>query len=215
MLSRLRITEIFYSLQGESSTIGKPTLFVRLTGCPLRCVWCDTEYAFTGGEYWEMDDLVAKIESYKPQHICVTGGEPLAQKKPCEELMKILCDQGYSVSIETSGAIDISGVDSRVSKVMDLKAPDSGEMGKNLYSNIEHLDQSDEVKFVIMSRKDYDWAKMQMDQYQLAQKTNVIMSPCFGEINERELAEWIIEDNLPVRFQLQMHKILWDDAAGH
>nr|WP_196141043.1 7-carboxy-7-deazaguanine synthase QueE [Aliikangiella sp. G2MR2-5] len=214
-MSRLRITEIFYSLQGESSTIGKPTLFVRLTGCPLRCVWCDTEYAFTGGEYWEMDDLVAKIESYKPQHICVTGGEPLAQKKPCEELMKILCDQGYSVSIETSGAIDISGVDSRVSKVMDLKAPDSGEMGKNLYSNIEHLDQSDEVKFVIMSRKDYDWAKMQMDQYQLAQKTNVIMSPCFGEINERELAEWIIEDNLPVRFQLQMHKILWDDAAGH
>ncbi len=214
-MSRLRITEIFYSLQGESSTIGKPTLFVRLTGCPLRCVWCDTEYAFTGGQYREMEELVAEIESYKPQHICVTGGEPLAQKKPCEALMTILCDKGYSVSIETSGAIDISGVDKRVTKVMDLKAPDSGEMSKNLYANIEYLDKNDEVKFVVMSRKDYDWAKMQMDQYQLAEKTNVIISPCFGEIDARELAEWIIADNLPVRFQLQMHKILWDDAAGH
>jgi len=214
-LSRVRITEIFYSLQGESSTIGKPTLFVRLTGCPLRCVWCDTEYAFSGGDYWEMDDLVAKIESYKPQNICITGGEPLAQKAPCEELMTVLCDKGYAVSIETSGAIDVSGVDKRVSKVMDLKAPDSGEMGKNLYSNLEHMEKGDEVKFVVMSRKDYDWAKMQMDQYQLPEKTNVIISPCFGEINERELAEWIVEDNLPARFQLQMHKILWDDAAGH
>jgi len=188
---------------------------VRLTGCPLRCVWCDTEYAFTGGKYWEMDDLVAEIESHNPQNICVTGGEPLAQKAPCEELMTILCDKGYQVSIETSGAIDVSGVDPRVTKVMDLKAPDSGEMGKNLYSNIDHLDKTDEVKFVIMSRKDYDWAKLQMDQYQLADKTNVLFSPCFGEINERELAEWIINDNLPVRFQIQMHKILWDDAAGH
>ncbi|TQV86914.1 7-carboxy-7-deazaguanine synthase QueE [Aliikangiella coralliicola] len=215
MLPRLRITEIFYSLQGESSTIGKPTLFVRLTGCPLRCVWCDTEYAFSGGEYWELEELVAKIESYQPQHICVTGGEPLAQRKPCEALMVALCDKGYSVSIETSGAIDVSDVDPRVTKVMDLKAPDSGEMGKNLYSNIQHLDKSDEVKFVIMSRKDYDWAKMQLSQYQLSEKTNVLFSPCFGEINEKELAEWIIADNLPVRFQIQMHKILWDDAAGH
>jgi len=214
-LSRLRITEIFYSLQGESSTIGLPTLFVRLTGCPLRCVWCDTEYAFTGGDYWEMDDLIDKIESFKPQNICISGGEPLAQKAPCEELMKKLCDKGYKVSIETSGAIDISSVDPRVTKVMDLKAPDSGEMSKNLYGNIEYLDKTDEVKFVIMSRKDYDWAKLQLDQYQLAGKTNVLFSPCFGEINERELAEWIINDNLPVRFQLQMHKILWDDAAGH
>jgi len=162
-----------------------------------------------------MDDLVAEIESHNPQNICVTGGEPLAQKAPCEELMTILCDKGYQVSIETSGAIDVSGVDPRVTKVMDLKAPDSGEMGKNLYSNIDHLDKTDEVKFVIMSRKDYDWAKLQMDQYQLADKTNVLFSPCFGEINERELAEWIINDNLPVRFQIQMHKILWDDAAGH
>lgn len=214
-MSRLRITEIFYSLQGESSTIGKPTLFVRLTGCPLRCVWCDTEYAFTGGDYWQIEELIEKIESFKPQHICVTGGEPLAQKQPCEELMRTLCDKGYRVSIETSGAIDVAAVDARVTKVMDLKAPDSGEMSKNLYSNIEHLDKSDEVKFVIMSRRDYDWAKMQIEQYALTDKTNVIMSPCFGEINERELAEWIIDDNLPVRFQIQMHKILWNDAAGH
>ncbi|WP_444995013.1 7-carboxy-7-deazaguanine synthase QueE [Aliikangiella sp. IMCC44359] len=214
-MSRLRITEIFYSLQGESSSIGKPTLFVRLTGCPLRCVWCDTEYAFTGGDYWELDDLLVKIESYQPQHVCITGGEPLAQKKPCEELMTALCDKGHQVSIETSGAIDVSGIDSRVCKVMDLKAPDSGEMAKNLYSNIKYLDQSDEVKFVLMSRKDYNWAKMQLDQYCLPEKTNVIFSPCFGELDERELAEWIIEDNLPVRFQVQLHKILWNDAAGH
>ncbi|MGX5173062.1 7-carboxy-7-deazaguanine synthase QueE [Aliikangiella sp. IMCC44653] len=214
-MSRIRISEIFYSLQGESSSIGKPTLFVRFTGCPLRCVWCDTEYAFSGGQYWEMPDLIAEIESYSPQHICITGGEPLAQKAVCEQLMAQLCDKGYKVSIETSGAIDIAQVDARVTKVMDLKAPDSGEMSKNLYANIAHLSTNDEVKFVIMSRRDYDWAKMQINEYDLAAKTNVLFSPCFGEINERELAEWIIKDNLPVRFQLQMHKILWDDAAGH
>jgi len=214
-LSRLRITEIFYSLQGESSSIGKPTLFVRLTGCPLRCVWCDTEYAFSGGDYWETADLIEKIESYQPQNICITGGEPLAQLAPCLELMQLLCDKGYILSLETSGSIDISEVDHRVSKVMDLKAPDSGEMSKNLYSNIEYLGKDDEVKFVIQSRKDYDWAKMQMDQYQLSDKTSVLISPCFGDIDERQLAEWIIEDNLPVRFQIQMHKILWNDAKGH
>lgn len=214
-MSRLRISEIFYSLQGESSTIGLPTLFVRLTGCPLRCVWCDTEYAFTGGEYIEMPDLIERIEAYQPRNICITGGEPLAQLSPCLELMTTLCDKGYPVSIETSGSIDVSNIDSRVSKVMDLKAPDSGEMSKNLYANIAHLDKTDEVKFVLMSRKDYDWAKMQIDQYQLAEKTNVIFSPCYGEINERELADWIIQDNLPVRFQIQLHKILWNDAQGH
>jgi 7-carboxy-7-deazaguanine synthase len=214
-LHRLRITEIFYSLQGESSTIGLPTLFVRLTGCPLRCVWCDTEYSFTGGEYWSLPDLMNKIESYQPQNICVTGGEPMAQKEGCEALMVALCDKGYSVSLETSGAINLSDVDARVNKVMDLKAPDSGEMSKNLYSNIQYLTKQDEVKFVIMSRQDYDWAKMKMDEYTLAEKTNVIFSPCFGEINERDLAEWIIQDNLPVRFQIQLHKLLWDDAAGH
>ncbi len=162
-----------------------------------------------------MDDLVAEIESFNPQNICITGGEPLAQKEPCEALLTTLCDKGYPVSIETSGAIDIAGVDPRVTKVMDLKAPDSGEMGKNLYSNIAHLTVNDEVKFVIMSRKDYDWAKMQMETYQLTKKTNVIFSPCFGDIDERALAEWIIADNLPVRFQIQLHKVLWNDAAGH
>lgn len=212
---RLRITEIFYSLQGESSSIGKPTLFVRLTGCPLRCVWCDTEYAFSGGDYWMLPDLISKIESYQPQNICITGGEPLAQKEPCEVLMKSLCDKGYKVSIETSGALDISNIDPRVIKVMDLKAPDSGEMGRNLYSNIQYLTDKDEVKFVIMSRKDYDWAKMQIAEYDLATKAGVIFSPCFGEISEKDLAEWIIQDNLPVRFQIQLHKILWNDEKGH
>lgn len=214
-MSRLRITEIFYSLQGESSSIGKPTLFVRLTGCPLRCVWCDTEYAFSGGEYWELKSLVLEIESYSPQNICITGGEPLAQLEPCLELMGSLCDKGYPVSLETSGSIDISRVDLRVVKVMDLKAPDSGEMSKNLYSNIDHLSFKDELKFVIQSRRDYEWAKMQIEQFELAKHTNLLISPCFGEIDEKELAEWIIKDNLPVRFQIQMHKILWNDAKGH
>jgi len=213
-VTRLRITEIFYSLQGESSSIGKPTLFIRLTGCPLRCVWCDTEYAFSGGEYWQLDDLLEKVESYQPQNICVTGGEPMAQKKPCEALLKSLCDKGYSVSLETSGSIDLADVDSRVIKVMDLKAPDSGEMEKNHYANINYLSNQDEVKFVIKTRRDYDWAKMQLDEHRLATKANVIFSPCFGEINETELAQWIIDDNLPVRFQIQLHKILWDDAKG-
>lgn len=214
-LLRLRITEIFYSLQGESSSIGKPTLFVRLTGCPLRCTWCDTEYAFTGGKYWDMPALIEKIESYSPQNICVTGGEPLAQLEPCLELMKNLCEKGYPVSLETSGSLDIGKVDSRVTKVMDLKPPDSGEMSKNRYSNIAHLSLKDEVKFVIKSRNDYDWAKMQIDQYQICEKAQVIISPCFGDIDEKELAEWIIKDNLPVRFQIQMHKILWKDEQGH
>ncbi|MFT6733579.1 MAG: 7-carboxy-7-deazaguanine synthase [Polaribacter sp.] len=214
-MTRLRISEIFYSLQGESSSIGKPTLFVRLTGCPLRCVWCDTEYAFTGGEYWQFDDLLEKINSYSPQNICITGGEPMAQKESCQKLMFALCELGYNVSLETSGSIDLEDVDYRVTKVMDLKAPDSGEMAKNHYQNIQYLSKRDEVKFVVMSRKDYDWTKMQIDQYSLSEKTNVIISPCFGEIDERQLAEWIIEDNLPVRFQIQMHKILWNDAKGH
>ena len=214
-MTRIRISEIFYSLQGESSSIGKPTLFVRLTGCPLRCVWCDTEYAFSGGEYWQIDDLLKEIKSYSPQNICITGGEPMAQKQPCLQLMKVLCEDGFSISLETSGSIDLKDVDERVSKVMDLKAPDSGEMAKNDYQNILYLTKKDEVKFVVMSRKDYDWAKMQIDRYQLAKITNVIISPCFGEIDERELAEWIIQDNLPVRFQIQMHKILWNDAKGH
>jgi len=214
-LARLRISEIFYSLQGESSTIGKPTLFVRLTGCPLRCVWCDTEYAFSGGQYWSLDDLLVEIESHNPQYICVTGGEPLAQKQPCEQLLKALCDRGYRVSLETSGAMDISGVDERVHIVMDLKAPDSGEQSKNRLDNLAFLKPDDEIKVVVKTRRDYDWFKMQIDQLQLADKCQLIISPCYGEINATELAEWIIADNLPVRFQIQLHKVLWDDAKGH
>ncbi len=214
-MSRLRITEIFYSLQGESSRIGKPTLFIRLTGCPLRCVWCDTEYAFNGGEYWQLDDLLQKVDSYQPQYICVTGGEPLAQMDACLELMKRLCDKGYAVSLETSGSLTLETVDSRVQKIMDLKAPDSGESSKNLYSNFHYLSADDEIKFVIKSRRDYDWAKMKIEEYQLHQCCQLLMSPCFGEIEEKQLAEWIIADNLKVRFQLQLHKLLWQDAAGH
>jgi len=214
-MTRLRITEIFYSLQGESARVGLPTLFVRLTGCPLRCTWCDTEYAFNGGDYWELPQLLDKIDSYQPQYICITGGEPLAQLKPCLLLMQQLCDKGYLVSLETSGSISIEQVDKRVQKVMDLKPPDSGEIAKNLYTNIDLLSRQDEIKFVIKTRRDYDWAKMKIDEYQLADKCGLLMSPCFGEIDEKVLAEWIIKDNLAVRFQLQLHKLLWQDAAGH
>ncbi|MDQ7051295.1 MAG: 7-carboxy-7-deazaguanine synthase QueE [Enterobacterales bacterium] len=214
-MTRLRITEIFYSLQGESSRVGIPTLFVRLTGCPLRCSWCDTEYAFSGGDYWDLPQLLDKIDSYQPQAICITGGEPLAQLKPCLLLMQRLCDKNYQVSLETSGSIDIEPVDKRVQIVMDLKAPDSGEVAKNLFSNIAHLKSHDEIKFVIKTRRDYDWAKMKIDEFQLSKKCGILISPCFGEIDEKALAEWIIKDNLPVRFQLQLHKLLWQDAAGH
>jgi 7-carboxy-7-deazaguanine synthase len=212
---RLRISEIFYSLQGESSSIGKPTLFIRLTGCPLRCVWCDTDYAFTGGNYWTLPDMLKKVHSYSPQHICITGGEPMAQKRPCLVLMKNLCDEQYSVSLETSGSLSLYEVDSRVSKIMDLKAPDSGECSKNLYKNIDYLTFNDEIKIVISSKEDYTWAKHQITHYQLSQKTNIILSPSFNQIDPRQLAEWIIHDNLPVRFQIQLHKIIWNDEKGH
>lgn len=214
-MSRLRITEIFYSLQGETRTMGLPTVFVRLTGCPLRCHYCDTEYAFTGGQYMPLDAVVEQVESYNPRFVTVTGGEPLAQKAPCEELLVALCDRGYSVSLETSGAMDVSGVDPRVTKVLDLKTPDSGEMSKNLWSNLEYLNPHDEVKFVICSRQDYDWARMKLDEHQLHNMCDVLFSPSFGQQNATELADWIIADNLPVRFQIQLHKLLWNDEPGH
>ncbi|PWK54225.1 7-carboxy-7-deazaguanine synthase [Pleionea mediterranea] len=195
--------------------MGLPTVFIRLTGCPLRCHYCDTEYAFTGGEYMSLDEILSKVASFNPKYITVTGGEPLAQKAPCEELMTRLCDNGYSVSIETSGAMDISLVDPRVNVVLDLKTPDSGEMSKNLWSNIERLKPSDEVKFVICSRKDYDWARMKVNELCLAQKCDVLFSPSFGQQAATQLADWIVADNLPVRFQVQLHKILWNDEPGH
>lgn len=211
----LRLTEIFYSLQGETRTVGLPTVFVRLTGCPLRCNYCDTEYAFHGGEKYSLDAIVEQVASYQPQYVTVTGGEPLAQPN-CLPLLSALCDQGYEVSLETSGAISLDGVDARVVTVMDLKTPASGELSRNLYQNIAKLDGKDQLKFVICNREDYEWARFKIDEYQLASKVGeVLFSPSFGQVDGTELAEWILKDNLPVRMQLQLHKLLWNDAAGH
>ena len=211
---RLRITEIFHSIQGEADAIGWRTVFVRLTGCPLRCVWCDTEYSFYGGDWHAIDDILAQVASYGAKHVCVTGGEPLAQKR-CLILLKKLCDAGHEVSLETSGALDVSAVDPRVRKVMDLKAPDSGESHRNLWSNLDHLLAHDQIKIVIASRADYEWACAMLAEHGLAQRCMVLFSPVHGSVQPRELAEWIIADKLPVRFQMQLHKLLWNDAAGH
>lgn len=211
----LKITEIFYSLQGESNTVGLPTVFVRLTGCPLRCGYCDSEYAFYGGERLTLDAIMDKVASYKPRYICVTGGEPLAQRE-CLTLLTRLCDEGYSVSLETSGALAIDGVDPRVVKVMDLKTPGSNEVSRNRWENLPHLTARDQIKFVICSREDYEWARFKLDEHQLNTKVaEVLFSPSFGQVQPLELAEWILADNLPVRFQLQLHKILWNDTPGH
>ncbi len=210
----LKITEIFFSLQGESRTIGLSTVFVRLTGCPLRCQYCDSEYAFYGGERLSFDSICAKVAEFKPRHICVTGGEPLAQKQVIQ-LLQRLCDEGYEVSLETSGALDVSEVDSRVSRVVDLKTPGSNESHRNLWQNIPLLTAHDQIKFVICSRSDYDWARLKVDEHQLCERvSDVLFSPSFGQVEARDLADWIVADNLPVRFQLQLHKILWSDEAG-
>jgi len=210
---RLRITEIFYSLQGESSFVGLPTVFIRLTGCPLRCGYCDTAYAFSGGEWMAVADIVAQIKQYNATTVCVTGGEPLAQRS-CGDLLEQLCDAGYSVSVETSGSIDISVVDSRVHRIMDIKTPGSGEQSKNKYDNIQYLTQQDEVKFVLCSREDYDWAKDIIQQYSLLDKSQVLFSPVHEGVAPVELADWIIADQLNVRFQFQLHKFLWADEPG-
>jgi len=213
MEKSLRITEIFYSLQGESNTVGLPTVFIRLTGCPLRCSYCDTAYAFSGGTRQSIAEIVEQVDQYKAKYITVTGGEPLAQPA-CHELMTALLDKGYSVSLETSGALDVSGVDARAIKVMDLKTPASAEMDKNLYQNIEYLSEKDQLKFVIADDEDYQWSKSMMQQYDLAQRCEILFSPVMGEMSPRVLADNIIKDNLPVRFQIQLHKYLWDDAQG-
>lgn len=213
-MSHLRITEIFYSLQGEARTVGWPTVFVRLTGCPLRCGYCDTSYAFQGGENMEIAAILEQVASYSPRYVCVTGGEPLAQKA-CTELLSQLCDAGYDVSLETSGTMDISKVDDRVSRVVDIKTPASGEETKNRYENLGLLNANDQVKFVICSRDDYEWAKVKLVEYDLSSRCDVLFSPAHGDIVARELAEWILEDNLPVRMQVQLHKYLWGEEPGH
>ncbi|GAB3062172.1 7-carboxy-7-deazaguanine synthase QueE [Stenotrophomonas tumulicola] len=212
-LPRLKITEIFTSLQGEADTAGWPTVFVRLTGCPLRCQYCDTAYAFHGGTWWDIDAIVAEVLAQGVRHVCVTGGEPLAQKR-CLILLQKLCDAGLDVSLETSGALDVSGVDQRVSRVVDLKTPGSAEMARNRLENLPLLTARDQVKFVICSREDYDWAKGMVAEHGLAERTMVLFSPSKGEITARELADWIVADRLPVRFQMQLHKLLWNDEPG-
>ena len=214
-MSDLRLTEIFYSLQGETRTVGLPTVFVRLTGCPLRCVYCDTEYAFHGGDKWTQQAVLEEVASFSPRYVTVTGGEPLAQKA-CWPLLSALCDQGYEVSLETSGAISVADVDPRVVKILDLKTPASGELQRNDYSNMALLNPQDQVKFVICDREDYDWARFKMDEYGLSERVDeVLFSPSFGQQDATELAEWILADNLQARLQLQLHKLLWNDAAGH
>lgn len=212
--SKLRINEIFFSLQGEARTVGLPTVFIRLTGCPLRCSYCDTTYAFQGGEWMTLDEIINRVMEYETTHVTVTGGEPLAQPA-CIELLTLLCDKGYQVSLETSGAFDISDVDRRVSRVMDLKTPGSGEQGRNLLENIERLTPHDQIKFVICDRNDYMWAKEMIIRYELASRCQLLISPSHGQIDARELAEWVLEDRLPVRFQMQLHKLLWGDEPGH
>ena len=212
-MSNLRITEIFYSLQGESNTVGIPTVFIRLTGCPLRCIYCDTAYAFTGGKKINIAEIITEAQQYSTPYITITGGEPLAQPA-CIELLTELVNKGFKVSLETSGAIDISNVDQQVVKVMDLKTPSSGESSKNLYQNITFLNCNDQVKFVIGNDEDYNWSKSILAEYELSNRCEVLFSPVMGQQNPTELAEKILRDRLPVRFQIQLHKLLWNDIQG-
>lgn len=210
----LRITEIFLSLQGEARTAGRPTVFVRLTGCPLRCTYCDTAYAFSGGVIYRQDEVLREVAAHGVSQVCVTGGEPLAQPA-CLPLLEALCDAGYQVSLETGGAMDISQVDLRVSRVVDLKTPASGEQQRNLLSNIAHLQQHDQVKFVICDEQDYAWAVAMLREHALEQRVaDVLLSPSHATLPAQQLADWIVRDRLPVRFQIQLHKYLWDDARG-
>lgn len=209
----IRITEIFHSIQGESGTIGYPTVFVRLTGCPMRCSYCDTAYAFHGGSKMEVQEILAEVEKYQARHVCVTGGEPLAQPE-CHDLMRLLCDAGYQVSVETGGAIDISLVDSRVYIVLDIKTPASNEEPNNKYQNLEYIKSTDCLKFVICDEADYQWSKSFIEQHSLTQKCDVFFSPSADQLAARDLADWIVRDRLAVRMQVQLHKILWDNEAG-
>jgi 7-carboxy-7-deazaguanine synthase len=212
--ARLRVNEIFYSLQGESRTVGLPTVFIRLTGCPLRCGYCDTEYAFHEGEWTTVPEILVQVAAYQPRYVTVTGGEPLAQR-PCIELLAGLCDAGYEVSLETSGALDIGQVDARVCLVMDVKTPGSGEVTKNDAANLARLKKTDQVKFVICDRADYVWSREFLKRERLAGRCEVLFSPAWGRVEPKDLAEWVLADRLPVRVQVQLHKLLWGETRGH
>ena len=209
----LKISEIFHSLQGESTRVGLPTVFVRLTGCPLRCTWCDSEYAFSGGSSMSVSEVLDRVAQYACHAVCVTGGEPLAQKA-CLELLRVLCEAGHSVSLETSGALNLAGVDPRVARIMDLKAPGSGEAEKNRWQNLDALNGRDEIKFVLASASDYDWARQVLRARRLDEICTVLFAPVQGQLEPAQLADWILRDRLPVRFQLQLHKILWGAERG-
>jgi 7-carboxy-7-deazaguanine synthase len=209
----LKINEIFFSIQGETTRAGLPTIFIRLTGCPLRCTYCDTEYAFHKGEKMTLAKIVSIISDYKSKQVTVTGGEPLAQKN-CRPLLEMLCDAGYDVSLETSGALNIQGIDTRVARIVDLKTPASGEVDKNLYENMLHLTPHDQVKFVICNRQDYEWSKEKLNEYKINEQCEVLFSGSHGEIQSSQLADWILEDQLSVRLQIQLHKYLWGDVPG-
>ena len=210
---RVKITEIFHSLQGEAQFAGVPTVFVRLTGCPLRCHYCDTAYAFHGGEWWTIPRILERVAAFQTHDVCVTGGEPLAQRA-CVGLLAALCDQGHRVSLETSGAMPVSALDPRVIRVVDVKTPGSGEEPRNLYEQLAALAPQDQIKFVITSRADYEWSRDKLRELKLSERCGVLFSPSHGQLPARDLAEWVLADRLPVRFQIQLHKILWGDERG-
>jgi 7-carboxy-7-deazaguanine synthase len=210
---RVKLTEIFLSIQGEADSVGWPTVFVRLTGCPLRCQYCDTQYAFYGGEWHSLDDVMEQVKAFGVERVCVTGGEPLAQKH-CYALLTRLCDAGFRVSLETSGAMDVSAVDARVERVIDVKTPGSGELARNRSENLEGLRATDQLKFVICSREDFEWSRDFVKERDLSSRCAVLFSPSFGQVEPRDLAQWILDERLPVRLQLQLHKVLWGDTPG-